>query len=111
MSKLYKGLLDIYVTKEAFPNSQWQISNTIKIIVDHKFQKASLHYKERKWEAWFALYIPINNGPYVFSALTVLIISISDTSRSYSFDLACLIKMRKTFILSITFSKSSYSFF
>ncbi|SHE86300.1 GLPGLI family protein [Chryseobacterium vrystaatense] len=92
IAKFYKGLIDIYEMKEDFPNLQWQIYNTVKMIGDNKCQKASLDYKGRKWEAWFAIDIPISDGPYVFSGLPGLIISMSDASGSYSFDLTSLKK-------------------
>lgn len=92
ISKFYKGLIDIYEMKEVAPNLQWKVSNTLKVIGDHQCQKASLNYKGRTWEAWFAVDIPISDGPYVFSGLPGLIISMSDASGSYRFDLTALKK-------------------
>lgn len=92
ISKFYKGLIDIYEMTEATPDFQWKILDTVKMIAEHQCQKASLNYKGRKWEAWFAVDIPISDGPYIFSGLPGLIISMADTSGSYSFHLTSLKK-------------------
>ncbi len=92
LSKFYRLLVDIYEMKETLPALSWKISSDTKQIGNNKCQKASLYHKGRKWEAWFAATIPISDGPYIFNGLPGLIISISDDTGSYSFNLIELTK-------------------
>ncbi|NAW51215.1 GLPGLI family protein [Elizabethkingia argentiflava] len=47
--------------------------------------KASLNYSNRMWEAWFAIEIPLQEGPYVFKGTPGLIIYLRDTKDHYVF--------------------------
>lgn len=65
----------------------WKISNKKRKIGIYNCQNAELNYGGRTWEAWFTTDIPISDGPYIFNGLPGLIISISDHSNDYSFNL------------------------
>ncbi|HCA08259.1 GLPGLI family protein [Chryseobacterium sp.] len=65
----------------------WKISSEQKTIGKYKSQKAEVNYGGRNWIAWFSTELPFNDGPYVFSGLPGLIISIEDTEHDYSFHL------------------------
>jgi len=65
----------------------WKISNKTRKIGIYNSQKAEVNYGGRVWEAWFTTDIPISDGPYVFNGLPGLVISISDNSNDYRFDL------------------------
>ncbi|KFE97278.1 GLPGLI family protein [Chryseobacterium luteum] len=100
ISKFYRLLIDVYELKEAMPILQWKITNDTKMIHNNKCQKALLDYKGRKWEAWFAVDIPISEGPSVFNGLPGLIVSISDSTGSYSFNLLELKKKEENIYTS-----------
>lgn len=83
-SKLY---VDVYEVEEKAPVFSWEIKNETKEIGNFTCQRAILNYGGRKWEAWFAKDIIIQDGPYIFSGLPGLIVSLYDEKRNYSFQL------------------------
>jgi GLPGLI family protein len=65
----------------------WKITSEQKMIGKYKSQKAEANYGGRNWIAWFTTELPFSDGPYVFSGLPGLIISIQDSNNEYSFNL------------------------
>ena len=65
----------------------WKISSEQKMIGKYKSQKAETTYGGRNWIAWFTTELPFSDGPYVFSGLPGLIVSIQDSNNEYSFNL------------------------
>ncbi|REC77943.1 GLPGLI family protein [Chryseobacterium elymi] len=100
ISKFYRLLIDVYELKEAMPLLSWKITSDTKMVNNNKYQKALLDYKGRKWEAWFAVDIPISEGPSVFNGLPGLIVSISDSKGNYSFNLLELKKKEENIYTS-----------
>jgi GLPGLI family protein len=64
---------------------QWSLGNREKEMMGYKCKDATCNYRGRQYTAWYALDIPISEGPYVFSGLPGLIMSISDSKDHYSF--------------------------
>lgn len=73
--------------EEKIPHFNWNIKNRFKEILNYKCQLATLNYKGRYYEAWFATKIPLQNGPWKFGGLPGLIIQISDKRDEFSFKL------------------------
>lgn len=65
----------------------WNITSEQKLIGKYKSQKAETHYGGRNWIAWFTTELPFADGPYIFSGLPGLIVSIQDLNNEYSFNL------------------------
>ncbi|PIF46382.1 GLPGLI family protein [Chryseobacterium sp. 52] len=65
----------------------WKIISEQKTIGKYKTQKSETNYGGRNWIALFTTDLPFSDGPYVFSGLPGLIISIHDTNNDYSFNL------------------------
>ena len=65
----------------------WKITSEQKMIGKYKSQKAETTYGGRNWIAWFTTELPFSDGPYVFSGLPGLIVSIQDSNNEYSFNL------------------------
>lgn len=70
----------------------WNIISEQKLIGKYKSQKAEINHGGRIWIAWFTAELPFADGPYIFSGLPSLIISIQDSNNQYSFN---LIEVRK----------------
>lgn len=66
---------------------KWQITSTTKKIAEYTCRRATTSFAGRQWEAWFTTAIPLSEGPYKFSGLPGLIISLHDNDNNYSFDL------------------------
>ncbi|MET4106873.1 GLPGLI family protein [Hymenobacter sp. UYP22] len=66
---------------------KWQITSVTKKIAEYSCRRATTSFAGRQWEAWFTTAIPLSEGPYKFSGLPGLIISLHDNDNDYSFDL------------------------
>ena len=65
----------------------WKITNEKDKVLDYNVQKATADWRGRKWVAWFATEIPIQDGPHAFSGLPGLIVQIEDIKGDHSFKL------------------------
>ncbi|MCT3698927.1 GLPGLI family protein [Elizabethkingia anophelis] len=74
-----------YQYEEKQPSFNWKLEKGTKDILGHKCNKASTEYKGRKYTAWYATDIPINNGPYVFQGLPGFILELEDEDKEYHF--------------------------
>lgn len=75
----------MYEYEEPFDNFNWQITSETDTIHNYVCQKAICDFGGRTWEAWFAMEIPISDGPYKFCGLPGLILNIADTQDHYSY--------------------------
>ena len=73
--------------EEPLPEFSWEIMDDTAEIIGFHVQKAVCDFGGRTWEAWFAEELPFNDGPYKFSGLPGLILSIADTQNHYRFEL------------------------
>ena len=71
---------------EVLPVQEWTLQDETTTISGYQCQKATCHFRGRDYEAWFALDIPINNGPWKFGGLPGLILKVYDTNRLYVFE-------------------------
>lgn len=65
----------------------WNILPEKMKIGEWNAQKAETHFGGRKWTAWFAPEIPIQDGPYKFCGLPGLIVKLEDQTLSHRFEL------------------------
>lgn len=65
----------------------WKISSEKQKIGEWNAQKAEADFGGRKWTAWFAADIPIQDGPYKFHGLPGLIVKLEDQTKSHVFNL------------------------
>lgn len=68
-------------------NLKWNLMNEFDEILNYKVQKATIDFGGRKWTAWFAKDIPLQDGPYKFHGLPGLILKIEDATLSHRFQL------------------------
>lgn len=76
---------EVFLYEEETPRINWQIHHVKKDILDHSCQKATAEFRGREYVAWFALDIPISDGPYKFTGLPGLILEIHDTQEHYNY--------------------------
>ncbi len=77
---------DQYLYSETQP-IVWKILPETVTIGDYKTQKAETVFGGRKWQAWFTMDLPYQDGPYKFSGLPGLIVKLQDEKEDYTFDL------------------------
>ncbi len=76
---------------------KWNIEQEFTKINGISCQKATAKYKGRIWEAWFSKEYPINDGPYKFSGLPGIVVSIKDSENDHVFNLIQIKKSTKFF--------------
>ena len=62
------------------------------VILGHRCQKATCHWRGRDYVAWFAPDIPIRRGPWKFGGLPGLIMKIHDVDSLYVFEAVAIEK-------------------
>lgn len=65
----------------------WKILPETETVGTFRTQKAETEMYGRKWTAWFAPEIPVQDGPYKFYGLPGLIVKIQDKTESHIFEL------------------------
>lgn len=78
---------------------KWNIEQEFTKINGISCQKATAKYKGRIWEAWFSKEYPINDGPYKFSGLPGIVVSIKDSENDHIFNLIQIKKINEIFSL------------
>lgn len=67
---------------------KWTLHDEKKEILGYSCKKATTSFAGRDYIAWYAIDIPISDGPYKFNGLPGLIFSIYDTKKQYSFEIS-----------------------
>lgn len=75
---------------------EWIVEEGDTIIMNHPCSKASTDYHGRIWTAWYALDIPIADGPWKLCGLPGLILHASDTNGEYIFNCIGIEQVDKT---------------
>ncbi|MFZ4862243.1 GLPGLI family protein [Sphingobacterium sp. Mn56C] len=96
----------MFNTTEEMDSLNWNILTDTMTIYNYKCQKASLEYRGNTWWAWFALDLPIADGPYKFCGLPGLIIKMENLKGNWSFDLSS-ISIEKNRFLNLSFLEKS----
>lgn len=78
-------LVNNYLTEEASPSIDWQLSSDTLTISGLKCQKATAHFKGRDYEAWYCPDIPFSSGPWKLTGLPGLIVQASDRKKEVVF--------------------------
>lgn len=87
------AFLDYYIYEDDLKPQQWtMVPDSVKTILDYSCRKAVCTYRGRAYEAWYCPDIPVSLGPWKFSGLPGLIMSVRDTKGHYTFDILGLEK-------------------
>ena len=65
---------------------QWEVYDSVKIILGYECFKALTNFRGRQWVAWFTPEIPISDGPWKLHGLPGLILEAYDVSHDYKFE-------------------------
>ena len=87
---------DYYIFEDDNLPQQWtMVPDSVKTILNYKCRKALCSYRGRNYEAWYAVDLPVNAGPWKFSGLPGLIMSVQDTKGHYTFEISGLEKTKE----------------
>ena len=81
-------LLKKFRYTESLETPQWTLAGKDSIIADYPCQQAETFYRGRHWTVWFALDIPVSEGPWKLHGLPGLILQAEDSEHWFSF--ACI---------------------
>ena len=73
------------IYKDTLNGQQWQISDSVKTVLDYACQKAECDFRGRRWTVWFAPDVPVSDGPWKFGGLPGLIMEAYDRGKQYHF--------------------------
>ena len=62
------------------------VADSTTVILDYECQQAITWFKGRKWVAWYAEDIPLNEGPWKLWGLPGLVLRAHDSQRQYCFE-------------------------
>lgn len=96
-------LMQDYIYEDTLYAQNWVIQDSSKLILGHECQKAVCHYRGHCWTAWFAMDIPITDGPWKLCGLPGLILEATTEDNSHAFKLLGIEKVSKE---PIVFSKT-----
>ncbi len=87
------AFFDYYIFEDDNEPQKWTIvADSVKTILGYKCRKAVCYYRGRDYEAWYAPDISVSAGPWKFSGLPGLIMSVQDTKGHYTFKISGLEK-------------------
>ena len=85
----------IYKYSEPQPVFDWKIGQEKKTIMGLECTKATLRFRGRDYEAWFAPSVALQEGPWKFRGLPGLIMAIKDTKEHYVFECVNIRQVKK----------------
>lgn len=71
---------------EDWEKPEWAIGDSTNTILGYECVEAIADYRGRKWTAWFAPEIPIQDGPWKLCGLPGLILEAHDANNDYFFE-------------------------
>jgi len=71
---------------EDIPKQEWKLHDDTLTICGYLCQKATCRFRGSDFVAWFALEIPLSNGPWKFGGLPGLILKVNDNDNYYIFE-------------------------
>lgn len=96
-------LMQDYIYEDTLYAQNWVIQDSSKLILGHECQKAVCQYRGHCWTAWFAMDIPITDGPWKLCGLPGLIMEATTEDNNHAFKLLGMEKVSKE---PIVFSKT-----
>jgi|GEM_PF-2901934 len=86
--------------EDSLPPMHWQVYTEYATIQNTLCQKASTFFRGRAYTAYFALNIPVQDGPWKFSGLPGLIMKIGDSKGIYNFEVTKIEKLPDNYSFS-----------
>lgn len=82
-----------YIYEDDLDAQEWALAeDSAKIILGYECQKATCRFRGREWTAWYAIDIPISDGPWKFMGLPGLIMEVYDKEKQQYY---CINGMQK----------------
>lgn len=79
-------LMASYLYEEDYVSPQWKLKPDTMTVAGYLCKKAITTFRGRNYTAWYAVDIPISNGPWKFKGLPGLILKAEDDKNEISFE-------------------------
>lgn len=79
------NFMDNMYYEESLPAIDWQMEEGDTVIAEYPCQKAVGEFRGRTWTVWFAMDIPVSDGPWKLCGLPGLILQASESEGYFSF--------------------------
>lgn len=99
------GINDYVVYEDDLKNQDWQVTDSLKTILDYNCQQAVSDFRGRHWTVWFTTDIPVSNGPWKLGGLPGLIMEAYDNNYHYHF---YIVGIEKKINIPITWEEPFY---
>lgn len=73
------------ISEPKMPQQNWELVDSSKKIGKFICQKATTTFRGRKYEAWYAVEIPVSNGPWKFHGLPGLILEVHSIDKYFKY--------------------------
>jgi GLPGLI family protein len=93
---------------EDIPVQDWEIGEDTLTIAGYLCQKATCTFRGRNFTAWFAMDIPIQNGPWKFGGLPGLILKVYDDDKLYEFECTKIENFKKKYPITLHANCKNY---
>jgi GLPGLI family protein len=90
-----------YQYSEDIPVQDWEIGEDTLTVAGYLCQKATCTFRGRNFTAWFAIEIPIQNGPWKFGGLPGLILKVYDDDKLYEFECTKIENFKKKYPITL----------
>ena len=88
---------DVYQYETDMNDLNWEICDSTKIILGYDCNLATADYHGRKWKAWFAPEVAIQEGPWQLCGLPGLIFEAETEDGEYGFEITGIQKCNESF--------------
>lgn len=88
---------DIYQYEVDMNDLSWELCDSTTTILDYECYLATADYHGRRWTAWFAPEIPVQDGPWQLCGLPGLIMKAQTDGGEYGFEITGLQKCSEPF--------------
>ena len=86
---------DYIIYEDSLNEQNWQITDSVKVILGYNCQQATCDFRGRRWTAWFSPDIPVNNGPWKLGGLPGLVVKAYDNGKHYYFNMIGIEKVKE----------------
>ncbi|MGP1548071.1 MAG: GLPGLI family protein [Prevotella sp.] len=79
-------VMEMFVYEEEMPKFNWELGKRDTVILGHRCYEAFTRYRGRTWKVFYAIDIPIDDGPWKLCGLPGLILSAQDSQGCFSYE-------------------------
>ena len=91
--------LQDYCYVDSLHAQTWTMGDSTREVLGYMCQQATADFRGRRWTAWFAMDIPVSDGPWKLGGLPGLILEAYDEGKQHVFTAVCLERVKDELII------------